>query len=975
MQDQIDGLMKHIKAQTPATVEELVQNTDSPFTSEIEEADNSVSITAYIAGLYSRQFLYLLSQEPPKTLTEFMLRAQKHMNTEEAVYARRSHDSFDPHAGPSQPGKLRTDPNRRTKDKYCRFHRDHGHNTDDCIDLKQQIEELIQRGRLQHFVTKKYQKISMRDDTNKQGKDATAPRSGPIGEIKVIHGGLAGGGESSNARKAHLRKLRTEEYLEVNTVGRPSKFQKKEEIPIIFSEEDIKGIQVPHDDPLVITIVMADYLTRRVLIDSGSSVDILYLHAYDQLKVGQERLRPLTSPLVGFAAYNAILGRTTLNKIRAIISTYHLMMKFPTPEGIGCIKGDQKAARECYVTSLKGTNITMSIESLDTRDAEKLQHGEPVEKLLEELLEPDLQGRTVRIGSGLSTEAKAELLQFLRDNKDVFAWSHEGIPKIDPRVLSHKLNVDPTILPVRQKTRTFAPKRNEVAANEVDKLVQVGSIREVLYPDWLANVVMVKKASAGHELLSFMDAFSRYNQIQMHEEDKEKTSFITDRGLYCYKVIPFGLKNVGATYQRLVNKMFKQQIGRNVEVYVDDMLVKSAKARDHVTDLKEIFQVLRKYQMRLNSTKCAFGIFSGKFLGFMVSQRGIEANPEKIQAILTMSSPQNIKEVQKLTGRVAALSRTQDEEDLYLYLAVSPHAVSAVLIREEQGTQLPIYYTSRALRGAELRYPKAEKIAFAMVIAARRLRPYFQAHSIKVLTDQPLRRILHCPETSGRLIQWSIELGKFDIEYKPWIAVKAQVLAGFLAEYTYPEPEELPKEELKLWVLQVDGSTTKKASGAGLILTSPKGQRLSYTLRFKFQATNNEPKYKALVVGLELAKAVDANHVLAKSDSQLVVGQVLGEYVVKEEVVQKYLDKVKSQIARLQSFNIIRIPREENTEADYLSKLATAKEDAIPRNAPIRYLELPCIFALGIRVQAIDYSNSWMSPIVEYIKNGALPND
>ncbi|KAG5565479.1 hypothetical protein RHGRI_001387 [Rhododendron griersonianum] len=182
-----------------------------------------------------------------------------------------------------------------------------------------------------------------------------------------------------------------------------------------------------------------------------------------------------------------------------------------------------------------------------------------------------------------------------------------------------------------------------------------------------------------------------------------------------------------------------------------------------------------------------------------------------------------------------------------------------------------------------------------MVIAARRLQPYFRAHSIKVLTDQPLRRILHCPETSSRLIQWSIELGEFDIEYKPRIAIKAQVLADFLAEYTYPNPKELPKEEPKPWVLQVDGSTTREASGASLILTSPRGQHLSYTLRFEFKATNNEAEYEALVVGLELAKAVGANHVLAKSDSQLVVGQVLGEYTVKEEVMQKYLDKVNDK--------------------------------------------------------------------------------
>ncbi|KAG5548730.1 hypothetical protein RHGRI_014178 [Rhododendron griersonianum] len=194
-------------------------------------------------------------------------------------------------------------------------------------------------------------------------------------------------------------------------------------------------------------------------------------------------------------------------------------------------------------------------------------------------------------------------------------------------------------------------------------------------------------------------------------------------------------------------------------------------------------------------------------------------------------------------------------------------------------------------------------------------------------------------------------------------------------KYTYPEPEEPPKEEPKPWVLQVDGSTTKEASGAGLILTSPKGQRLSYVLSFEFKATNNEAEYEALVVGLELAKAVGANHVLAKNDSQLVVGQVLGEYTVKEEVMQKYLDKVKAQVAKLQSFDIIKIPREENIEVDYLAKLATAKEDAIPRNTLVRYLELPSIFAPDVRVQVIHYSNSWTGPIVDYITNGTLPND
>ena len=131
----------------------------------------------------------------------------------------------------------------------------------------------------------------------------------------------------------------------------------------------------------------------------------------------------------------------------------------------------------------------------------------------------------------------------------------------------------------------------------------------------------------------------------MAEEDQEKTAFITSQGLYCYRIMPFGLKNSRATYQRLVNQMFSKQIRRNVEVYVDDMLVKSKEEEDHLVDLKETFNTLRQYNMKLNMSKCAFGVSSDKFLEFMVSQRGIEVNPEKVRAILEMSSPKTVKKV------------------------------------------------------------------------------------------------------------------------------------------------------------------------------------------------------------------------------------------------------------------------------------------------------------------------------------------
>ena len=145
----------------------------------------------------------------------------------------------------------------------------------------------------------------------------------------------------------------------------------------------------------------------------------------------------------------------------------------------------------------------------------------------------------------------------------------------------------------------------------------------------LPNIDRMIDATAGHEILTFLDAYSGYNQIQMNPEDQEKTSFVTKYGTYCYNVMPFGLKNAGATYQRLVNKMFEEQIGKSMEVYIDDMLVKSLRAEDHLAHLQKTFEILRKYNMKLNPEKCAFGVGWGKFLGFMVQIGGSTSTPIK----------------------------------------------------------------------------------------------------------------------------------------------------------------------------------------------------------------------------------------------------------------------------------------------------------------------------------------------------------
>ncbi|GAV56649.1 hypothetical protein CFOL_v3_00191 [Cephalotus follicularis] len=171
------------------------------------------------------------------------------------------------------------------------------------------------------------------------------------------------------------------------------------------------------------------------------------------------------------------------------------------------------------------------------------------------------------------------------------------------------------------------------------------------------------------------------------------------------------------------------------------------------------------------------------------------------------------------------ISKPKDGESLYLYLAAAPGAVSAVLVREEEQVQRPVYYVSKALNDAEGRYPEVEKFAYALIIAARKLRPYFQAHAIKVLTDQPLKQVLSKPDTSGRLIKWSVELGEYDVKFEARPMIKSQVLTDFVGDNTPTEcmVENPSESERESWKLSVDGSSCITGSGVGVLLVSPSG--------------------------------------------------------------------------------------------------------------------------------------------------------
>ncbi|XP_074266017.1 uncharacterized protein LOC141588475 [Silene latifolia] len=480
-----------------------------------------------------------------------------------------------------------------------------------------------------------------------------------------------------------------------------------------------------------------------------------------------------------------------------------------------------------------------------------------VDDLTEINLGTNEEPRPVYISSLLTDQEQTEYVELLSEYKDVFAWSYQEMPGLSPKITVHRLAIRKGVSPKKQPRRRFRPEMLPEIEAEVNKLIDAGFIREVKYPTWIANIVpddfplpvteIMIDATTGHEALSFMDCTAGYNQIQIAPEDEEATGFRTTKGIFCYKVMPFGLKNAGATYQRAMQKIFDDMLHDIVECYVDDLVVKSKKRVDHVKDLRTVFERLRKCKLKMNPLKCAFGVNSDKFLGFIVHHRGIEIDQSKIKAIKDMAEPSTLKDLRSLQGRLAYIRRfisnlagrchpfshlmkkgapfEWDElcrkafddikkylsnppvlgapipgKSIILYISAQEHSMGALCAQEnEDGKERALYYLSRTLVGAELGYSSIEKMCLALIFAIQKLRHYFQAHTVHVISKaDPIKYILSRPVLLGRLAKWAVLLKQYDIVYIPQKAVKGQALADFLVDHPVPGKwsfsDELPGE-------------------------------------------------------------------------------------------------------------------------------------------------------------------------------------
>ncbi|CAL2228343.1 unnamed protein product [Prunus armeniaca] len=434
-------------------------------------------------------------------------------------------------------------------------------------------------------------------------------------------------------------------------------------------------------------------------------------------------------------------------------------------------------------------------------------------------------------------------------------------PSVDRELVEHKLPIKEGYLPVKQARRRMSMDTELKVKEEVERLLKAGFIRPAIYADWLANIVPVLKRKTGAVRIfvdyrnlneaSPKDEYSMpngrhasYNQIMVAEGDIQKTAFMCPGhiGAFEYTVMPFGLRNAGATYQRAMNSVFHDMIRHSLEVYIDDVVIKSPEEGNHIPNLRRAFLRMRPHKLKMNPKKCVFGVQAGNFLGFLVHQRGIEIDKNKVKSIIEALPPRNKKELQSLLGKInflrrfisnstgkiqpfTSLLRLKQEQTfkweehhqqafeeikhylsnppilsppkrgrpLKLYVSASEVSIGSLLVQDnKEGKEQAVYYLSRTLTEVERKYFAIERLCLALYFTVVKLRHYMLPYTIYIIAKTDLiKYMLTRPMLRGRIGKWTLALTEFAFRYVPQKAIKGQAVADFLADHPGEEIENM----------------------------------------------------------------------------------------------------------------------------------------------------------------------------------------
>ncbi|GJS46031.1 reverse transcriptase domain-containing protein [Tanacetum coccineum] len=785
-------------------------------TSLIMGVPKVMKISSFMDSIKSPELAKRFSSNIPKIVDEMM--RMDHKTFIKATETQLQLPAPRPVANPLRTGE---------PDKYCDYHQDKGHHINDCIMLRKQLEIALESGKLNHLMKDLRQRVG-------RGQGRNPPPSPKV--INMV------GVLSSKEKK---RKDREATKAWMNT---PITF------PRVISDD-------ASNEPLIIEAKVEGYLVRRVYVDEGSSVEVMFEHCFKNLPAKvRAGLRETRTDLVGFAGEVAKpLGKIDLET--RVESTACYSIDYPLNDQVPHFERNSNSGDPVNDNNRMQTSREKQI--LTEKQPEIHEAGQPNEgadPTKQVLVNPCFPDQIITIGERLSPDCKSQLKTLLINNMEVFAWEPYDMTGVPRKIIEHSLNVNPSLEPFFQKKRTFSPEKSKAITNErmcIDFKNLNSACPKDYYP--LPSIDCKVEAVMDFKYKCFLDAYKGYHQIQMAREDEDKTAFYTEQGTYCYMKMPFGLKNAGVTYQRLVDSTFQNQIGKNLEAYVDDMVIKRKDEKDLLADIAETFENLKAINIKLNPKKISFGVEEGKFVGYMVTSEGIRANPKKTKAMSDLTSPKTLKEMQSLSGKLASLNR-------------GPRRREVAFQHDEEANHIPFHHNTP--------FPKEDTVLIYLEWQRK-------ACTSASTADRSKRKTMPSPV--------------------------CQVLADFLSDAPDGEAEE------------------------------------EY-----FRMPEVPPEI----------------------DSKLVANQSNGTYEATKESMIKYLTKAKEFISEFKTFSIKNIPREDNQNANILSKLATVLKATSPKEILV---EVPMNEQTALRKCKTNYGKregeNWMTPIIKYSEEGIVPLD